>query len=255
MNNLAFNYSNQTAVITGGTRGIGRALSEAFLKAGAHVIAIYGGNSEAAEKFKSEISQKDASLGERLEVVKVDVSSKTDVESFFQDIEGRGLNIDILVNNSGIRRDQLTASMSFEDWQKVLDVNLTGSFLMSQKAVLNMMKNRYGRIINMSSVGGVLGLPGQANYASSKAAQIAMSKVLAKEVAKRGITVNNVLPGFIETELISDLSDEQVKEYKKQVPLKRFGSTDEVAHTVLFLASKEAAYITGAEINLSGGLL
>ena len=135
-----------------------------------------------------------------------------------------------------------------------MNINLKGTFLMSQGATLLMMKKRYGRIVNMSSVGGKLGLAGQSNYAASKAGQVALSQSLAKEVGKRGITINNVLPGFIETELIADLPEEQVKEYKKQVPLKRFGTVEEVAYAVAFLASKKAGYITGASLEISGGL-
>jgi len=148
----------------------------------------------------------------------------------------------------------MLAMMPDDEWQNVLDTNLGGTFLMSKYAVPLMMKNRYGRIINMSSIGGRLGLPGQANYAASKAGQEAISKVLSKELGKRGITVNNILPGFIETELIADLPEEQVKEYKKQVPLKRFGKIEEVASAVLFLASKDASYITGASLEITGGL-
>src|SRR5690606_17268966 len=154
----------------------------------------------------------------------------------------------------GIRKDNMLAMMPDEDWHSVLDTNLGGTFLMSKNSIPLMMKNRYGRIINMSSVGGRLGLPGQANYAASKAGQEAISKVLSKELGKRGITVNNVLPGFIETELIGDLPEEQVKEYKKQVPLKRFGKIEEVAAAVLFFASKDAGYVTGASLGVTGGL-
>ena len=144
--------------------------------------------------------------------------------------------------------------MTNEEWDKVIDINLKGTFNMSKLAVLKMMRKRYGRIINMSSIGGMLGLQGQANYAASKAGQIALSKSLSKEVAKRNITVNNIAPGFIETDLIKDLPEEQIKDYKKQVPMKRFGTVEEVANTVLFLASKEASYITATTIEVSGGL-
>ena len=144
--------------------------------------------------------------------------------------------------------------MTQEDWEQVLDTNLKGSFYMSQLSILHMMKKRYGRIINISSVGGKMGLAGQANYAASKAGQIAMSKSLSKEVAKRKITINNVCPGFIETELIDDLSEDLVKEYKSQIPMKRFGKVDEVANAVLFLASDKASYITGTTLDVSGGL-
>ena len=144
--------------------------------------------------------------------------------------------------------------MTEEQWDKVININLKGSFNMTQQAVLHMMRKRYGRIINISSIGGKLGLPGQANYAASKAGQIAISKSMSKEVAKRNITINNVLPGFIETELISDLDPELVKQYKAEVPMKRFGTTKEVAAAVKFLASADASYITGACLEISGGL-
>ena len=144
--------------------------------------------------------------------------------------------------------------MTEGEWDSVIDTNLKGTYNMTRFAVLQMMKNRFGRIVNMSSVGGKLGLPGQANYAASKAGQIALSLSVSKEVAKRNITINNVCPGFIETELLSDLPEEQVKEYKSQVPMKRFGKVDEVAHAVLFFASKEASYITGATLDIAGGL-
>jgi 3-oxoacyl-[acyl-carrier protein] reductase len=248
--NINYNFDGQTAVITGGTRGIGQAISKAFLDAGATVIATYTSNDEAAQSFKGSLGAQ----GEKLILRKFDVSNAEEVDAFWNWTGENHPATSILINNSGIRRDGLTASMPIEDWEKVMNVNLMGTFLMSQKSVLHFMKSRYGRIINMSSIGGSLGLPGQANYAASKAGQVALSKTLSKEVAKRGITVNNVCPGFIETELIQDLPEDQVKEYKKQVPMKRFGSSKEVADVVLFLASKEAAYITGTSVEISGGL-
>jgi len=241
-----FNFNTQTAVVTGGTRGIGRGITEAFLKNGATVIATYANNDDAANSFKEEMS----TFGDRLILKKFDVSKTSECEEFFNSIE----ELDILVNNSGIRKDGLLASMSEDDWDMVMNINLKGTYNMSKFAVLKMMRKRYGRIINISSIGGALGLPGQSNYAASKAGQVAISKTLSKEVAKRNITVNNIAPGFIETELIKDLPEEQIKEYKKSVPMKRFGSTEEVAHTALFLASKEASYITGTTIEVSGGL-
>jgi 3-oxoacyl-[acyl-carrier protein] reductase len=247
---ITHNFENQNIVITGGTRGIGAGIATAFLKAGASVIATYAGNDEKAQAFKGSLGE----LGEKLALRKFDVADKGAVEAFWNAIGEEFGQVHVLVNNAGIRRDNILASLDEESWDKVMDTNLKGTFLMSQGAVLNMMKNRYGRIINMSSIGGVLGLPGQANYAASKAGQIAIAKTLSKEIGKRGITVNCVLPGFIETELIADLPAEQVKEYKKDVPLKRFGTTDEVAHAVMFLASKEAGYMTGSTLEVTGGL-
>lgn len=243
-------FTNQTVIVTGGTRGIGRAISEAFLAKGAKVIAVYAGNAEAAEKMKNENSQYE----DKIILKKCDVSNEANVIEFFKYVEENHPTVEVLVNNSGIRRDQVTAMMSMKEWNDVIGTNLTGTFLMSKHAVLAFMKNKYGRIINMSSIGGSLGLPGQANYAASKAGQVAISKTLSKEVAKRGITVNNVLPGFIDTELLLDLPEDQRKEYIKTVPMKRFGKPSEVASAVLFLASKEASYITGACLEISGGL-
>lgn len=241
-------YVNTHVIVTGGTRGIGAGIAEAFLKEGAHVVATYQGNDEKANAFKL----KNAEFGDRLKLAKFDVSSNTQVEEFFQNFPFPSL--EVLVNNSGIRRDSIIASMTENDWDAVIDTNLKGTYLMTKNATLMMMKTRYGRIINMSSIGGKLGLPGQANYAASKAGQIALSLVTAKEVAKRNITINNVCPGFIETELIADLPEEQVKEYKSQVPMRRFGKVEEVAAAVLFFASKEASYITGATLDIAGGL-
>ncbi|MBC7538184.1 MAG: 3-oxoacyl-ACP reductase FabG [Bacteriovorax sp.] len=243
-------FENQTAIVTGGTRGIGRGIAEAFLKEGATVVATYAGNDIAAMKFKEESLH----YGDKLIIRKCDVRDEDAIIKFFAEIESTHPKIEILINNSGIRKDQVTAMMSLGDWNDVISTNLTGTFLMSKHAVLQFMKNRYGRIVNMSSIGGSLGLPGQANYAASKAGQIAISKSLSKEVAKRGITVNNICPGFIDTELLADLPEEQRKEYMKDVPMKRFGKVSEVAAAVLFLASKEASYITGASLEISGGL-
>ncbi len=243
-------FDNQTAIVTGGTRGIGRGIVEAFLKEGATVIATYAGNDEAAQNCLNELSE----FQSRLVIKKCDVRDENAVKELFHMLDTTHPKLDILINNSGIRKDQVTAMMSLDEWNDVIETNLTGSFLMSKYAVLNFMGNRYGRIINISSIGGKLGLPGQANYAASKAGQIAISKSLSKEVAKRGITVNNICPGFIDTDLLADLPPEQRKEYIKDVPMKRFGRVDEVASAVLFLASKEASYITGATLEIAGGL-
>ena len=245
-----FKFDSQHVIVTGGTRGIGAGITESFLKAGATVIATYSGNDEAANAFK----EKHALYGNKLVLKKFNVAKTAEVENFFKAYETEFPSLEILVNNAGIRRDQIIPSMTEDDWDAVIDTNLKGTYNMTRFAVLAMMKNRYGRIVNMSSVGGKLGLPGQANYAASKAGQIALSLSVSKEVAKRNITINNVCPGFIETELIKDLPEEQVKEYKGQVPMKRFGKVEEVAHAVLFFASKEASYITGATLDIAGGL-
>ncbi len=245
-----FNFDNQHVIVSGGTRGIGAGITEQFLKSGATVVVTYSGNDEAANAFKDKNSQ----FGNKLILKKFNVSNTQEVEAFFTEIEKEIPSLEILVNNAGIRRDQIIASLNEGDWDAVIDTNLKGTYNMTRFAVLAMMKNRYGRIINMSSVGGKLGLPGQANYAASKAGQIALSLSASKEVAKRNITINNVCPGFIETELLKDLPEDQIKEYKSQVPMKRFGKVEEVAHAVLFFASKEASYITGATLDIAGGL-
>ncbi len=241
---------NQHVIITGGTRGIGRGIAQAFLKKGACVIATYSGNENAAKSFLEENAQYEG----KVHAYKFDLADPNAVTDFFRYYDDKFPSLEVLINNGGIRRDSIGASMSALDWQRVIDVNLSGTFYMSKEAILRFMSKRYGRIVNISSIGGELGLPGQANYAASKAGQVAMAKSLAKEVAKRGITVNCVLPGFIDTELIEDLPAEQVNEYKKQVPMKRFGTVEEVASAVCFLSSKEASYITGACLEITGGL-
>ncbi len=240
----------EIVIVTGGTRGIGAGITEAFLKQGAKVIATYAGNDQAALAFKEKNSQ----FGDQLLIKKFNVAKMNECEKFFEELDAMNLSPSVLVNNSGIRKDNIIPLMNAQDFQDVIDINLNGTFHMSKLAINRMMRARYGRIINMSSIGGMIGLPGQSNYAASKAGQIALSKVLSKEVGKRNITVNNIAPGFIETELLQDLPPELIEEYKKQVPLKRFGKVEEVAHAVLFLASREASYITGTTIEVTGGL-
>lgn len=244
------NFNEQKVVVTGASRGIGKAITLAFLEQGATVIGIYGGNKEAADKFLDECSRFD----NQLQLHQCDISDPQQVETFFTQLEEEFDTIDVLVNNAGIRRDKLLAMMDEETWQQVIDINLTGTFLMCRKAVLLMLKQKYGRIINITSPVANLGFAGQTNYGASKAGQIGLTRSLCKETARKKITVNCVSPGFIDTELIADLSPEQVKEYKKKVPMRRFGKVEEVAAAVLFLASKEAAYVTGTVLDVNGGL-
>jgi 3-oxoacyl-[acyl-carrier protein] reductase len=243
-------FEGKTVIVTGGTRGIGRGICEAFLASGANVVATYAGNDQAADAFKQENEQYSNSL----EIKKFDVTKTDQVKDFFTYIDDKYESIEVLVNNSGIRKDAMVALMDDDQWHNVIDVNLRGTFNMSREAIPRFMSKKFGRIINMSSIGGEIGLPGQSNYAASKAGQVAFSKSLSKEVAKKRITVNCVCPGFIDTELLDDLPDEQKKIYKQQVPIKRFGKVSEVAHAVLFLASEEASYITGSTIEVTGGL-
>jgi len=245
-----FNFSGQKAIVTGATRGIGRAVTQSLLRQGAVVIGVYGGNDDAA----AELVASCASTGDRLQLYRVDVSDYKAVEGLYSQVEKQFDTIDVLVASAGIRRDAALAMMKEEDWQRVLDVNLTGSYTVAKFAVQLMMKQKYGRIIFITSPMGHLGFAGQANYAASKAGQVAMMKSLAKEVAKRKITVNCVSPGFIDTDFLHGLTDARVKEYKKMVPVRRFGTPQEVADAVLFLAAKKAAYINGSVLEVTGGL-
>lgn len=241
-------FTGQTVLVTGGTRSIGRAISEAFLAAGATVIANYAGNDAAARKFVDEAATP------RLSVAKFDVSDFSAVGRFFDGFADKYGKLSVVVNNSGIRRDAVLAMMGHEDWQAVLDTNLGGVFNVCHFAVREMSPARYGRIVNVSSLSGKIGLPGQANYAASKAGMVALTKTLSKEVAKRKITVNCVSPGFIDTDFIKELTPELKAEYTKQIPAGRFGIAADVANAVLFLASPESAYITGTVIEVAGGL-
>lgn len=243
-------FKDQLVVVTGGTRGIGAAIVSAFLGQGAEVVATYRGNHEAADRFA--IAHKEFATKVHLKLC--DVSHSGEVEALFEWIDSRFAKIDILINNAGIRRDAVLGMMSEADWDAVLDVNLKGTFLMSKYAVQRMSRQRYGRIVCVTSPSGELGFTGQGNYSASKAGQVGLMRSLAKEVAKRNITVNCVSPGFINTELLSDLKDDVREKYKNLVPLERFGTVEELSHAVLFLSSKEASYITGATLNVTGGL-
>jgi 3-oxoacyl-[acyl-carrier protein] reductase len=183
-----------------------------------------------------------------------DVSDGPAVLQFYAEVEKKFDTIDILINNAGIRKDAVVAMMHSDDWHRVIDVNLTGTFNMSKQAVLLMMKQKYGRIIHITSPMAHMGFEGQANYAASKAGQVGMMRSLCKETAKRKITVNCISPGFIDTELLEGLTAEQLDKYKKMVPMKRFGRTEEVAAAVLFLAGEQASYINGAVLEVTGGL-
>jgi 3-oxoacyl-[acyl-carrier protein] reductase len=246
-----FDFEGQTAVVTGGTRGLGRAITRAFLERGATVHATYRSDEDAARGFADSLGP----LGERLRLARFDVASYPEVEAFWERLDTDAPDgVQVLVNNAGIRRDGILATMSPEDWSRVLDANLTGSFHMSRFAVRNMMQRRYGRIVMITSPAGRHGFEGQANYSASKAGQVALMRSLSKEVAKRKITVNCVSPGFVDTELLADLSEEQRKAHRDTIPMKRFGEPEEVAYAVLCLAAREAAYINGATLEVSGGL-
>lgn len=247
---MQLDFTDQTVIVTGGTRGIGRAVSEAFLRSGARVIATYRCNREAAEQFVE--SAKD--FADRLQVRGFDVSSHAEVEKFFREVEDTVAPFQILVHGSGIRADSIVGLMKAEDWGRVIETNLTGTFNMCKFAVQSLTRRRYGRIIIITSPVGRFGFAGQSNYAASKAGQVAFMRSLSKEVASRKITVNCVSPGFIDTDFIADLPEEQKKTYLDMVPMKRFGTAAEVAHSVLFLASPDSSYITGSVQEVTGGL-
>ncbi len=242
-------FSGQNIIVTGGTRGIGRAVSEAFLRAGANVVALYAGNEQRAEEFCTANKE----YADRVETRKVNVADYAEVENFYKWFDEKHGELHVLVSNAGIRRDSVVGMMAEDDWRAVIDINLTGTYNMSKMAVKAMMRKRYGRIIVITSPIGTHGMAGQANYSATKAGQVGFAKSLAKEVASRKITVNCVSPGFIDTDFISDLSDDMAKEYKKSVPMKRFGTADEVADSVIFLAGDGATYITGAVLEVTGG--
>lgn len=243
-----YDFKGQTAIVTGGTRGIGRSIVESFVRAGARVII--ASNEAATEQFW----QDNKEFAKDIDVQMCDVSKYEEVEKFFGYVDKEYDGFEILVNNAGIRKDAILAMMKESEWQDVLNVNLSAIFYMCKFAVMSLMRKRYGRIISITSPSGKFGFEGQANYAASKAGLVALTKSLSKEVAKRGITVNCVSPGFIGTELIEDLPKEQRDAYTSQVPLKRFGKPEEVAACVLFLASKEASYVNGSTLEVTGGL-
>lgn len=237
------------ALVTGGSRGIGRAVSIKLAAMGLPVIINYQSNSEAANETLHLIEQ----AGGKAELLKFDVSCKEEAEKALNSwIEAHPDDyIDVLVNNAGIRRDNILPFMSDEDWHNVLDITLNGFFYITRLLVSPMMTHRSGRIVNIASLSGVKGLPGQVNYSSAKAALIGATKALAQEVAPRKVTVNAVAPGFIATDMTKGLDEEELK---KQIPMRRFGTAEEVAAAVAFLVSPDASYITGNVININGGL-
>ncbi|HET6477594.1 MAG TPA: 3-oxoacyl-[acyl-carrier-protein] reductase [Dehalococcoidales bacterium] len=239
--------SGKVAIVTGSARGIGREIALRLAEAGANiVISDIAGAESAAEEIKK--------MGRRSLAVTADVSSAADVANLVEKTAGELGRIDILVNNAGIARDQLLLRMSDEDWEVVLNVNLKSVFLCTRAVLRPMIKQRWGRIISISSIVGIVGNPGQANYASSKAGIIGFTKTIAREVGSRGITVNAIAPGFIVSKMTDQLSEEQKGEMLKRIPLGSLGTPRDVAEAVAFLASEEARYITGQVLGVDGGL-
>lgn len=245
-----FDFSEQKVIVTGAGRGIGKGIAELFLRSGAHVIGIYHSNKAAVEKFLEE-NQK---FSKNVDFQQVDVSDHGQVKEFYRYLESKYSTFQILVNNSGIRKDAIVGMMREADWKEVIETNLSGTFYMCKFAIRNFISQKYGKIINITSPSGKIGFAGQANYAASKAGLVALTRSLSKEVATKGITANCVSPGFIDTEFLKDLPEKKWGEYRKEVPMKRFGTTREIAQAVLFLASDEASYITGTTLEVTGGL-
>ena len=244
------NLEEKVAIVTGSSKGIGRAIAIELARSGAKVV-VSGRNQERVEQVRNEIKK------ENTEVIAVvaDVSKMDDAVNLVNKTLEKWERVDILVNNAGITRDRLIIRMTNEDWQEVLNTNLTGTFNCIKSVTRQMMKQKNGSIINITSVVGIMGNVGQANYAASKAGIIGLTKTVARELASRNITCNAVAPGYIETELTGEL-DEKIKEnLRQQIPLERIGTIEDVAKVVTFLASDNASYITGQVINVDGGLL
>lgn len=240
---------DKVAIVTGGSRGIGRATALALAASGASVAVNYASSSGAADEVVAAIE----AMGGKAIAVKADVSKEDEVEALVKATKTEFGRIDVLVNNAGITRDTLLLRMKLADWQAVIDLNLTGVFLCTRAVSKIMLKQKSGRIINIASVAGQMGNPGQANYSAAKAGVIGFTKTVAKELAPRGVTVNAVAPGFITTDMTSDLEADGILQF---IPLGRYGEADEVAGMIRFLAADPAAaYITGQTFNVDGGMV
>ncbi len=240
----------KVALITGGSRGIGKEIALALAKEGNNIAISYGNNTDSAMEVVKELK----SLGVEAIAIKADVSISEDVTNLVKTVEDQLGTIDILVNNAGITKDGLLIRMTEEDWDNVMDVNLKGTFLCTKAVARAMMKKRYGKIINITSVVGITGNAGQGNYSASKAGVIGFTKSMAKELASRGIRVNAVAPGLIQTDMTNVLKDEVKAEMLKLIPLNTMGNPVDIANLVVFLASTKSDYITGQIIKIDGGM-
>ena len=241
-----FNLNGKNALITGASGGIGRAIAETLHASGAR-LTISGTRMEPLEELAN-------SLSDRVQIMGCDLSNGVEVENLSKGAQKKMGSVDILVNNAGITRDNLFLRMTDEDWASVLEVNLTSTMKLCRGVLRGMMKSRWGRIVNIGSVVGSTGNPGQGNYAASKAALVGMSKSLANEVASRGITVNCIAPGFVKTAMTEKLNEKQQEAIKLQIPAGRMGEVSDIAFAALYLASEEASYITGSTLHVNGGM-
>lgn len=243
-----FDLTGKNALVTGATGGIGEGIARALHNAGASV-AISGRQTEKLEALASE-------LGERIHVVPCDLADREAVAKLIDGAIEKLSRLDILVNNAGLTKDNLFMVMKDEQWDDVIAVNLTSTFMLMRAAARHMLRSKtgYGRIVNISSVSGIMGNPGQGNYAASKAGMIGMTKSLAREVANRGVTANCIAPGFIKTPMTDVLNEKQVAEISQHIPAQRFGSPDDIAAAALYLASEEAGYMTGQTLHVNGGM-
>ncbi|MCA9132289.1 MAG: 3-oxoacyl-[acyl-carrier-protein] reductase [Planctomycetales bacterium] len=247
---LTTDLSGQIALVTGASQGLGRTCAERLAECGATVVCV----ARSADKLAQVVAGIEAAGG-KAEAVACDVAARASVAELFKHIDQKYGKLDILVNNAGVTRDTLLPRMTDEQWDEVLQTNLTSCFLFCREASRIMMSARYGRIINMASVSGLIGNPGQTNYSASKAGMIGLTRSLARELGKRKITINAVAPGFIESEMTKALGDEALKEVRKRIPANRLGQADDVAAAVVFLASAGASYITGQVLTVDGGMI
>jgi 3-oxoacyl-[acyl-carrier protein] reductase len=246
---ISTDLTGQIALVTGASQGLGRTCAARLAECGANVICV----ARSADKLQDLVAEIEASGGKAVAMA-CDVSSREAVAQLFKQVEEKFGRLDILLNNAGVTRDTLLPRMTDEQWDEVIATNLTSCFLFCREASKMMMSTRYGRIINMSSVSGLIGNPGQTNYSASKAGMIGLTRSLARELGKRKVTINAIAPGFIESEMTQALGDDVLKEVKKRIPANRLGQADDVAGAVVFLASAAASYITGQVITVDGGM-
>lgn len=244
-------FKDKIAIVTGGSRGIGRAIVEGLVKEGAVVVFTYRSSKEAAERLAAELNTN----GNRAEAIQHDASDSGGAIRLVDYVVKTYGGVDILVNNAGITRDQLLMRMSEDDWDFVITNNLKGVYNLSKAVLRPMMGKRYGKIVNISSIVGLVGNAGQTNYAAAKAGIIGFTKALAREIASRNIGVNAIAPGFIETDLTGNLNDDQKQKLRDQIPLKRLGKTEDVARVVCFLCSADADFMTGQVLCVDGGMV